>query len=194
MGRRWSVETVPPWALPGFWLYGYGFGVLWIFLFVFVRLTCRVEVINESRIKNLPSVIFCLWHDRVIAFFSVFIFHRFKKHVWLNHPDAYMKPIHIVIRFLGVEKLILGSTGNDGRIAADRLLTYLKKGYSSFINPDGPYGPKYHCKKGCFHLAKQSQVPLVPLELEVTPCWHLPGWDRKIVPIPFISKIKIIYI
>ena len=164
--EKWTVESVP-WPLrPIYWIYGYGLGLLLIFFFAAFRLTCRFRFENETELKNLPAYIACVWHDRTMAYFMAHIFHSFKKQIWINHPDAYMKPIHVVIRMTGVEKLILGSSGRGGREAADKLCESLKEGYSTMINPDGPYGPKYTWTKNCRERKPSQNIrPGVSVEL-----------------------------
>jgi len=101
-----------------------------------------------------------------------------------------MKPSHVMLRFIGVRKIILGSSGHSGRKAADELVAYLKKGYSTVILPDGPSGPPFKMKNGIFHIALQSNIPVVPIRFEATPCFISQNWDSRRWPIPF-SKIKV---
>ena len=58
------------------------------------------------------------------------------------------------------------------------------------ILPDGPSGPPFKMKKGLFHMALQSNIPIVPMRFEATPCFVSPNWDRRRWPIPF-SRIKV---
>ena len=101
-----------------------------------------------------------------------------------------MKPSHVMLQFVGVKKILLGSSGHSGRKAADELVAYLKNGYSPVILPDGPSGPPFKIKKGIFHIALQSNIPVIPIRFEATPCFVSPNWDCRRWPIPF-SKIKV---
>ena len=71
-----------------------------------------------------------------------------------------MKPIHLILRFAGIKKIILGSSRFSGRKAADELEEYLKEGYSTVILPDGPSGPSFVPKLGVFHISLKSKIPL----------------------------------
>ena len=113
-----------------------------------------------------------------------------KKHIEDN-PTWYMKTSHVMLRFVGVKKIILGSSGHSGREAANKLVAYLKKGYSTVILPDGPSVPPFKMKKGAFHIALQSHVPIVPIRFKASPCFVSPNWDHRQWPIPF-SEIKVI--
>jgi lysophospholipid acyltransferase (LPLAT)-like uncharacterized protein len=110
----------------------------------------------------------------------------------MQHPVWYMKPIHVLLRLMGVKKIILGSSGHSGRDAADLLVDYLRLGYSTVINPDGPNGPAFVPKKGIIHLSLKSKVPIVPLRFSSSSYQELKTWDRKKFPRPFSTiEIKI---
>jgi hypothetical protein len=38
------------------------------------------------------------------------------------HPSWYMKPINVCMRLVGIDRIILGSTGHGGRAAAEQLV------------------------------------------------------------------------
>src|SRR5689334_12382776 len=99
---------MPWWARPLIALYGYSIGILLFVVFVLFRLTCRVQWINQDQADALPNYIGCVWHDRVASYFPAMVLRRFRKNAWLNHPAVYMKPIHVVIKWIGVDKIIMG--------------------------------------------------------------------------------------
>jgi hypothetical protein len=86
---------------------------------------------------------------------------------------------------MGVKKIVLGSTGHSGRDAAELLVDYLRLGYSTVINPDGPNGPAFVLKKGILYLALESKVPIVPLRFSLSSYRELKTWDRKKFARPF---------
>ena len=104
---------------------------------------------------------------------------------WIQHPVWYMKPVHILLRLMGVKKIIMGSTGHSGREAADQLLDHLRQGCSTVLNPDGPHGPAFVLKKGILHLSLKSKVPIVPLRFSSSSYRELKTWDRKKFARPF---------
>ncbi len=110
----------------------------------------------------------------------------------MNHPAWYMKPVHVLIWLLGVRRLVLGSTGFEGKEAATELVKYLQEGYSTVILPDGPYGPPKELKKGALHMAAQSNVPLVGVQFGLSKAYVLSSWDKKRFPYPF-SQIAVRY-
>ena len=93
---------------------------------------------------------------------------------------------------MGVNELSYGSSGNKGKDALDRVLTQLKNGYSTMINPDGPHGPIKKLKPGVLIMAKETGVPIIPITMKVSSQKILNTWDRKRLPLPF-SKVIIEY-
>ena len=185
---RYHVDEVPTILKPMFYLYGYGIPFVLFIYFLFVHLTSKIVITGKEIFDDSSNYIICFWHTYICLYFTVFFKNR--NHVWLQHPTWYMKPSHVMLRFVGVRKIILGSSGHSGREAADELVTYLKKGYSTVILPDGPSGPPFKMKKGLFHMALQSNILIVPIRFEATPCFVSPNWDRRRWPIPF-SKIEV---
>jgi lysophospholipid acyltransferase (LPLAT)-like uncharacterized protein len=96
----------------------------------------KVEISGRENLSKHANYIFCHWHTFVpLALISAVpsiprIFDR-ASHAWMQHPSWYMQAIHVVLRLIGVDKIILGSTGHSGREAADQLVEYLRRGYST---------------------------------------------------------------
>ncbi len=191
MKNKYRVDNIPWKYKPFFWLYGYGLGTICYMLIVLFHVTCRIEFRGLENIKDLPNYILALWHHHNTPYFYVFIRHR--KHVWMNHPAWFMKGMHVLIRLVGVKKLILGSTENNGKEASDLIVEHLRNGWSTFINPDGPKGPPGYLKKGVLHMSMQSGIPIVPVTFDAPVCITFKKtWDSKCFPIPF-SKIIVTY-
>jgi len=186
---RYRVDNVPLLIRLPFYIFGYGTGLMLFALFALCRRMVDVRISGQARLRHRPNHIFCFWHGFVaLAMVSAApsirsVFDRAPQ-VWMQHPAWYMKPVHVLLRLMGVKKLILGSTGHHGRQAADRLVADLRQGFSTVMNPDGPYGPGHQVKKGVLHLSLKSGVPVVPVRFASSRCWTLPTWDRKQLPRP----------
>ena len=187
---RYQVDKVPIIIQPQFYLYGYGFGLLLFFYQLVLRVTTRVKIVGREKLIKDSNHIFSLWHSFVpLGLTSATpliprVLDRAPQ-AWMQHPFWYMKPIHVLLRLMGVKKIILGSTGHSGRDAAELLVDYLQHGYSTVINPDGPNGPAFVLKKGILHLSLKSNVPIVPLQFSSSRCRELKTWDRKKIVRPF---------
>jgi lysophospholipid acyltransferase (LPLAT)-like uncharacterized protein len=185
---RHRVDAVPLLWQPLYLLYGYGGGLLCFLLGALLRATSRIEL--RGRAPSCDGQLLCMWHEHTWPYFVSFRRHR--GHVWLAHPYWYNKPGLVALRMIGVERLLLGSTGNDGRRAAQLLLLHLCAGGSTLLTPDAPTGPARQLHKGILHLSAQSGMPIVPLRFECSCSFRLRGWDRKLMPLPF-GKITIVF-
>jgi lysophospholipid acyltransferase (LPLAT)-like uncharacterized protein len=194
---RYQVDKVPLIIRPQFYLYGYGLGLFLFFFFLILRLTTKVKISGSEKLRKNPNHIFCLWHSFVpMALLSAtplipIVLDRAPQ-VWMQHPIWYMKPIHVLLSFMGVKKIIMGSSGHSGREAAEQLVYHLRQGCSTVLNPDGPHGPALVLKKGILHLSLKSRVPIVALRLTASSFCELNTWDRKKLAYPFSTiEIKI---
>ncbi len=194
---QYRVDNVPLILRPIFYLYGYGVAILIFILGLILRMMIKVEISGRENLRKNANYIFCHWHTFVpLALISAApnirrVLDR-TSHAWMQHPSWYMKAIHILLRLIGVDKIILGSTGHSGREAADQLVEYLRRGYSTVIMPDGPAGPPCVLKKGILHMSMQSGVPIVAMQFSPSKFFELKTWDRKKWPYPFSTvKMKI---
>jgi len=159
-------------------------------LVVVLRVLCRVRIEGLDSCPRSGGLILAFWHQHNFALFVSFLLRR-HAHVCINHPAWYMKPVHVVLKFQGMRRIVLGSTGSGGRAAADEVVEDLKQGYATFINPDGPAGPPRQLKKGVLHMAAQAGVPIVPVDFRLSRALTLRRtWDHKALPLPF-SRITV---
>lgn len=183
------VDTVPIAARPLVALYGYSVALALLAYYTAQRLTIRITIEGAEFVEPDHPYIFCIWHGSVpLAFqwcaprLASVLNHR--PHASMQHPSWYMKPIHVLLRLIGVRAIVLGSSGHEGHRAADELVTYLRAGYSTLLAPDGPHGPTRVLKRGVLHVAAQSGVPIVPLRLHASRTIQIASWDRKQMPVP----------
>lgn len=175
-----------------FWIYGYSVGFGMWFLFLIMISTCRVRYVGREKLTANPNHIFACWHFLSFALLALNARWKLRGFSIINHPAWYMKHVHVLLRLSGVDKIYLGSSGDEGRQAVDSVAFDLKNGASTFINPDGPYGPEKVLKKGVLYMSANSGVPIVPIRIEMSSYFNLRSWDRKRVPLPF-SRIDYIY-
>ncbi|MDB5036600.1 MAG: hypothetical protein JWQ35_128 [Bacteriovoracaceae bacterium] len=180
------MDNVPLWLQPIYLFYGYGLGFLYFFYIHLVHFTSKIEIKNRELLNNVPSI-HCLWHRDAWIYFCSFIY---KEHVWLTHPYWYMKPTHVAFNLCGLKAWVFGSTGNDGRKAADEIVKYLREGSSTWISPDGPAGPPQQLRKGVLHISAQSSAPILPMRFKIKKYIRLWGWDKMLMPLPF-ARIEI---
>lgn len=183
---NYRIDNIPKFLFPAFVFYNLVLALPILAVVYLLRLTCKKEEVNREVLRRYPSHILVYWHH---AIFPAIIGVRFRNHRYstINHPAWYMGPILLVLRVLGIEKLVYGSTGNRGRKAADMIVADLNEGFSTIINPDGPSGPPESLKKGVLHIAHQSKKPMIPVKITTPKSIALPTWDKKRAPLPFTS-------
>jgi lysophospholipid acyltransferase (LPLAT)-like uncharacterized protein len=159
------------------------------FYYSVCRMTSRISIEGPGNRDLSQHAIFCMWHESWWSYFVVFLRYR-SAHVLITHPAAYMKPLHALVRLMGSKRLILGSSGEEGRQAVNEVARLVREGCSTTISPDGPRGPRRALKKGVLHLALQSETPIVPLTISSSRFISWPSWDGKRFPLPF-GSIKV---
>jgi lysophospholipid acyltransferase (LPLAT)-like uncharacterized protein len=184
------VDTAPAAVEPLLGLYGYLVGCALFAYCAAQRITLRIQISGTENLAPDSSYLFCVWHGMVPLALQCSVPHlpgplTGRSHAWMQHPLWYMKPIHVLLRLIGVRRLVLGSSGHDGRRAADELAVLLQHGYSTVIMPDGPAGPRRTLKRGVLHLAAETNLPIVPLRFAASRSVTIPTWDRKEFPAPF---------
>jgi lysophospholipid acyltransferase (LPLAT)-like uncharacterized protein len=173
-----------------FLVYGHVFGWLWYTYILLLRLTLKVRVTGAENVPNGSNFILCQWHETGPLAIETWAprlpaYLRQRPHAWIVHSDWYTKPVWIVLSLVGVDQLVSASRGNGRRAAAEEIVSYLKKGYSTFVTPDGPKGPARSLKKGVLHMAEQSGVPILPVRISADRCYRTDSWDQKMQPLPF---------
>ena len=187
----YTVDNVPILLKPFLWLYGYTGAIFFYSIFLFAHATVRIEYRNKEVLDSNKNHIFSLWHENLMGHFVVFTRYD-RDFVWLNHPMWFMKPIHIILYWMGTKKLMLGSSGNSGKEALAEVITWVKNGSSTMINPDGPRGPIRVVKDGVLNMGIETGVPVIPFKITSSNAITMPTWDKKRFPIPF-SKVIVEY-
>lgn len=172
-------------------LYGLIVGAMFWACWRLLRYTVKVRHVNRPPVLLQQQTVDCAWHDALMPYFIGAMPYA-KPYVWMNHPAWYMKGIHVFLKWVGVRELVMGSSGHGGRKALQALLPLLQRGASTFLNPDGPYGPAHVVKDGVLDLAEQSGHPVVAIHVRCHKAWRIPTWDKKWIPLPG-SEVQLFY-
>lgn len=165
MGYR--VDTVP-WPLrPLYLAIAAILGLLVYLYYVLCRFTSDISIEGPGKRDLSQHAIFRMWYESWCSYPAVFIRYQ-HPHALITYPAAYIKPIHTALRLMGLKRLLLGSSCDEGKQAVNELALLVKTGWSTTISPDGPAGPARVLKKGVLHLALKSGVPIVPLTISAT--------------------------
>ncbi len=157
----------------------------------FVSFTTRWEKrdINlfYDNLKQHKGVIFIAWHGR-IAFAPCF-WNRSSKLSALVSPHRDGQLIAGLLKRFGIEN-ISGSTNENPRSAAVRLLRELKNNASIAIIPDGPRGPSMTMTMSPIYYAKTTGKPIIGMTYSIAKSKILgKSWDRMLIPLPFQKGI-----
>lgn len=188
--KQYRVDTIPGPMRPFYLALAWTCGMLIYFYYLLCRVTSGISIEGPGNHDLSQHAIFCMWHESWWSYFVVFPRYR-SPHAMISHPAAYMKPLHAVFKLMGLKRLLLGSSGEEGKRAVNELAHLVRKGFSTTISPDGPAGPARTLKKGVLHLAVQSGVPIVPLTISASRFISVPSWDSKRLPLPF-AQIKVV--
>ena len=157
-----------------------------------VRSVGSSEDVGDTSTRMMPTI-HCVFHENLPMYMASYLPPGPKKprHVWMNHPHWRMHPIHVWLKWNGVDRLFFGSTGHGGQDALDGLIQELPNhGYSTLIAVDGPSGPPREVKRGALDLSLATGLPLIGISFKYEHFVRAPGWDGKYYPIVF-SRVKI---
>jgi len=186
--KKYRVDNVPILIRPFYFILAYFVSAIGRLYWWILQKTCAIELEGTEWIEKHPGRIEAVWH------YKSFLYWLSKSHgknyVQFSHPDWYMMYAIISMRWMGAE-VILGSTGHDGKNAADQIVERIKTGKACCVTPDGPFGPYKEIKKGILHMSLQSGLPIIPVRIDCDKYFRIPfAWDKKWIPKLF-STIKI---
>lgn len=189
--KKWTIHDIPLILQPLYLIGSYLIAFLIMLRLKVFAWACTLTYLGEEHIQDQPNYILSVWHEDLTAFF---ISHqRFEQpHIWMSYPLWYMKPVHIMKKWIGIKKLALGASGIDGKKALHEVMDGLREGYSTFIAPDGPKGPLNVLKDGVLQMSLQTNTPVIALSFALEKQKRSATWDRKRYPRLF-SKMTIRY-
>jgi len=164
-------------------------GMLIIYL---LGITYRKEVLGgESELSLITrglNPIYALWHGRL--FYMTFLC-RWQGIFALVSPSTDGEIIARTVRLFGI-RTIRGSSYKGGSKAFRELIRVVRDKGRVFITVDGSRGPVFKVQKGILHLAKISNMPVLPVTYGAEKALVFKSWDRFIIPHPF-TRVVVIY-
>jgi len=168
-----------------FWLI-----VSYVFL---VRITCRQEVIfrggSEKLARSTDPMVLPCWHSRFMMFLPIKEFGSFHAVTSAHNDGNYLQ---MALKHYG-HKSIRGSSRKKATDAMRTILSIGRDNTRLVVTPDGPIGPRFKIKGGVVRIAQKLDIPILPFSYSATHAIVLKTWDRFIIPIPFISKIVMVW-
>lgn len=147
-----------------------------------LQLQDKVTYIREYNNPCVGPCVYVLWHK------YQFCIHGIADRNKLNVLISTSKDGDIVAEFctrMGY-KVVRGSSGRKGSVSSTlSMIENLKKGENVAIMVDGPRGPLYEVKKGAIMIAREANVPIVPVYWYSTDPTYItiPSWDKMTSPL-----------
>jgi hypothetical protein len=141
---------------------------------------------DESAVAPLlergAPMILAMWHSRILILPILY-----GRRVPMRALVSRSADGELVARYLARFRVgaVRGSSSGGGASGLRALSRVLAGGESVIVVPDGPRGPREILKPGVVVLARQSQVPIVPVTVGAAREWRLGSWDGFRIPKPF---------
>ena len=163
-----------------------------------VSRTSRYMVRGEEHFEKAwaegQPVIFAAWHGMTMMGLCYFFrFHSHRRYAALVPADRRGTTLGTWFRLLGMEPHPVGHYSKSLSQARGvvRLVRAVRRGASTFINPDGPDGPPHVVKPGAVYIAQKTGAPLLPAAAFTATKYTLKRWDHYSVPLLF-SRIAVV--
>lgn len=151
-----------------------------------------------NHFSGTPSgpAIYCFWHNRLALCIVPYWHYRQLGNVTPGMAALVSASkdggfLSGVLEHFSVEP-VRGSSSRRGGQAMLELTTWVDRGYSVSITPDGPRGPCYEVQEGALSLAQLTGLPIVPYSGNLDWKIRLKSWDRFQIPLPF-SRCEMVF-
>ncbi len=155
--------------------------------------TCRLQEINgefcQRMIQARRPWVLALWHHSLV--YALFRFRHVRCAIMVSASKDGELVASALKRWGQIP--VRGSSNRHGVRALRQMARLMKeKGLPGGIVADGSQGPAFKAQPGAVFLAREAGCPIVPMGMEVRPCYRFRSWDRTMLPLPF-SKVWIAY-
>lgn len=152
------------------------------FSYFVMHLQELVTYVAEYNYPDNRPCIYAMWHENQCAAYGL----RDKKNVNIlisNSRDGQV--ISYVMEKFGFQ-VCRGSSNRKGAVSGTlKMISKLKEGEAVAIMVDGPRGPLHKVKSGVVMVAREANVPIIPVH------WYsdqlnfikVPSWDKMTVPV-----------
>ncbi len=166
---------------------------IFCFLYVIlVNVTSKIVHKNQSTPdyywKNNKPFILAFWHSQLLMI-SYSWFSKKKLNILASgHSDGQFGAT--IAKLLGANTVTISD--KKKKINIRPIFQLLKDKNCIGITPDGPRGPKEKVSDGVIKIAKQAQVPIIPVGFWSSRNTNLNSWDSFLITYPF-SKCAFVW-
>jgi lysophospholipid acyltransferase (LPLAT)-like uncharacterized protein len=157
-----------------------------VIIWVMTR-SCRIVKVEgeekelEALARSRGRAVYATWHQRALFHARYFAGRDLTVMASLSRDGEY--GVHL-IKWLG-HKAVRGSSTRGGYQALRELTEKIMQDARGGMLADGPVGPARVAKIGSVVMARNAEVPLLPVVWGADRCWVLNSWDRFLIPKPF---------
>ncbi len=163
--------------------------------------TARVRHYNKENFDRFvdrgESIIVACYHQGILYLPFLLRHDKYGKRIAMVSSSPEGDYIAGAMKLFG-QDAARGSSTRGGKNALQKMTDMLNLGHEKeeahhgLITVDGPKGPAHEVKMGVVKLAKDTGLPIVPMNWYARPSITLPNWDQTMLPFPF-SKLAIAY-
>ena len=163
--------------------------------------TARKRYFHKDRFDDLvddnKSIIVACYHQGILFLPFMLRHDRYGKRIAMVSTSPEGDYIAGAMKMFG-QSAARGSSTRGGKKALQVMIDMLNDGHEKpmahhgLITVDGPKGPAHEVKMGVVKLAKETGLPIVPMNWYASSAITLPNWDQTMLPRPF-SKLAIAY-
>ncbi|MDD3580741.1 MAG: lysophospholipid acyltransferase family protein [Desulfobacca sp.] len=154
--------------------------------------TCRQTTRGIEQETNLLAqgmpIIYTIWHCQLSY---VIYYFRQRQGVLMASPSRDGELISRIAQGFGFI-VCRGSRQKGGLSALKSMAAYIRQGHSAGLIADGSRGPARVAQKGPLVLARETQVPILPLAVASRHKITFNSWDRFELTLPF-STVTLIF-
>src|SRR5688572_6935083 len=137
-------------------------------------LSLRIRLDNTANLLDgSGAVIWAFWHNRLMVL--PVVYRRFAKRrpgCVLTSPSGDGALLAAIMKRFGLES-VRGSTNKRAAQSLVECRRRLLGGWDLSVTPDGPRGPVYVAAPGLVQLARLTQCPVVPVQVDYSRYWQL---------------------
>jgi hypothetical protein len=154
------------------------------------RLYCRslrLEVEDaaawERHLENGGRVLLTIWHQQILPTIGYFARYRaYRPSLMISRSRD--GDLAAAAAASAGWHAVRGSSSRGGSAALMAMVRALRAHRLAGHIADGPRGPLGRVKPGVIHLARLAGALVVPVTFHARHAWHLPSWDRFMLPWP----------
>ncbi|BBM88280.1 lysophospholipid acyltransferase family protein [Candidatus Uabimicrobium amorphum] len=163
--------------------------------------TARMRYFSKNNfdelVDNNKSIIVACFHQGILFLPFLLRHNRYGKRIAMVSTSPEGDYIAGAMKMFG-QSAARGSSTRGGKKALQVMIDMLNEGHQQpqahhgLITVDGPKGPAHEVKMGVVKLAKETGLPIVPMNWYAGSGITLRNWDQTMLPRPF-SKLAIAY-